>query len=313
MTRPAPTLLAPALLLAALLGAATACTDPVSYREDFEAWRPAESPVQLCHRPENGFAVADDPGRGGKALSLSLRDPGAARREPAAGPVPWQGCLDPANPKAPYLQPNRDRADVWEAESLRLPFGSDVWYGFRMRIDGRVGTDDGVRLVVGQWKGWGDASPFVAQRFKNRRFHITIQNDAAPEDGGGECRILLAYQGEPAPQPESFRHTTRETTAEPCARDVTVERFAPLPDPFGHWVGMVYHIRPSLGSDGIVEVWANGARIARATGRIGQRLFDGVQYFNFGPYRDKAPYGITVHLDDLARGRSYEEVAPRGR
>lgn len=313
MTRLAHALLAPALLLAALLGAATACADTVSYREDFEAWRPAESPVQPCQRAENAFAVQDDAARGGKALSLSLREPGSPRAEVTAAPVPWKGCLDPSAPTAPYLQPHRDRADVWEAEALRLPFGSDVWYGFRMRIDGRVGTDDGVRLVIGQWKGWGDASPFVAQRFKNRRFHVTIQNDAAPEDGGGECRILLAYQGDQAPQPESFRHTTKETTAEPCIRDVSVERFAPLPDPFGHWVDMVYHIRPSLGSGGIVEVWADGVRIARATGRIGQRLFDGVQYFNFGPYRDKAPYGLTVHLDDLARGRSYEEVAPRER
>ncbi|HEY0835425.1 MAG TPA: heparin lyase I family protein [Azospirillum sp.] len=308
------TRLAPALLLASLLGAAPAhAAAPVSYREDFEAWTPSESPVQLCQRPENAFAVKEGKGRGGKALNLELRGPGEPPVKPVAGPVPWRGCLDPSNPTAEYAQPNRDRADVWEAESLRLPFGSDVWYGFSMRIDGTVRPDDGVRLVVGQWKGWGNASPFVAQRFKNRRFHITIQNDALPEDGGGECRILLAYQGEPAPQPESFRHTTRETTAEPCARDVRVERFAPLPDPFDRWVDMVYHIRPSLESDGIVEVWADGVPIARATGRIGQRLFDDVQYFNFGPYRDKAPYGLTVHLDDLARGRSYDEVAPRGR
>ncbi|HYH20210.1 MAG TPA: heparin lyase I family protein [Azospirillum sp.] len=309
MTRTAAT-----LLLASLIGTAAAHADTVSYREDFEAWAPLESPVQPCLRPENIFTVQGDVVRDGrKALRMTLLPHAVAPPAASAGPVPWKGCLDPRNPAAPHQEQGRERAELWEAESLRLPFGSDVWYGFSMRIDGMVGENDNVRLVVGQWKGWGDASPFVAQRFKNRRFHITIQNDAAPEDGGGECRILLAYQPGLTSHAESFRHTTKETTAGLCARDVTVERFAPLPDPFGRWVDMVYHIRPSLGSDGIVEVWADGVRIARATGRIGLRLFDNVQYFKFGPYRDHAPYPTTVYLDNLARGRSYEEVAPRGR
>ena len=34
------------------------------------------------------------------------------------------------------------------------------------------------------------------------------------------------------------------------------------------------------------------------------------QYFKFGPYRDPAGYGVTVYLDNLARGRSYEDVDP---
>ncbi len=65
------------------------------------------------------------------------------------------------------------------------------------------------------------------------------------------------------------------------------------------------------GADGVVEVWANGTKIARATGYIGHEGATGQpQYFKFGPYRDPAPFATTVYLDNLARGRSFAEVDP---
>ena len=76
------------------------------------------------------------------------------------------------------------RNEIRVVEGLQIPFGTDAWYGFSFRIDGYVDPNDSNRLVIGQWKEQSDGSPFVAQRFDNRIFRITVQDS--------ECRAIIA-------------------------------------------------------------------------------------------------------------------------
>ncbi len=185
------------------------------------------------------------------------------------------------------LNDGSDRAELAEAEAVRLSAGQEVWYGFSMQIAGPIPAD-GNRIVIGQWHQEGPGSPFVAQRFRNGIFHITVQD--------GLCRLRIAWQAGGGPG-----------RARDCR--VAVERFAELPASDSGWIDMVYRIRSGPGGDGLVEVWANGRRVARASGAIG---YEGMtrQFFKFGPYRDPAAYPTTVYLDSFRRGGSYAEVDP---
>lgn len=305
----------PAILLAGMgvggIGAAgpAHAAGSLSLKQDFENGRLGDGALVPCHRHENIMLNHKGAGRDGShaaRLELFPRGQAPAKAAMDASDRPSPACLDPKNTAAAYEDDDSERAEMWEPPKHRLPFGTEVWYGFSMRVDGTVPTDDNRRLVIGQWKQAGGKSPFLAQRFGNRNFHITFQQDAA---NGNECRVLLAYQREPAPQADSIDLTT----GEPCQSDVVVQRFAPLPSPFEAWTDLVYHIKGSAGAngsgtDGVVEVWANGAMIARAIGRIGY-AGGGKQYFKFGPYRDEAPYSTAATIDGFVRGVGFAEVA----
>lgn len=69
------------------------------------------------------------------------------------------------------------RAELRTAKSSWPSFGEEVWYRFSFRIDGDIPTIGSARTVIGQWKGPGDGSPMLAQRFDNGVFHITVQDN----------------------------------------------------------------------------------------------------------------------------------------
>lgn len=180
-----------------------------------------------------------------------------------------------------------DRAELAEAEDVRLRFGQDVWYGFSMLIAGPIPAD-GNRIIIGQWHHSGPGSPFVAQRFRDGVFHITVQD--------GACRLRIAWQA-----------GGRDRRRRDCR--VEVERFAELPPSDSGWIDMVYHIRADPRGDGLVEVWANGRKVVRAKGAIGYENMTR-QFFKFGPYRDAVDYPTTVYFDNFRRGASYAQVDP---
>ena len=184
------------------------------------------------------------------------------------------------------LQDGSDRAELAEADGVHLPAGQEVWYGFSMRI-GPIPAD-GNRVVIGQWHHAEVGSPFVAQRFRDGIFHITVQDET--------CRAWIAWQS--GGQPPDDRG---------CR--IRVERFADLPRADSGWIDMVYRIRAGPDGDGLVQVWANGRPIVRAAGAIGYRGMS-VQFFKFGPYRDPAPYPTTAYLDSFRRGDGFAQVDP---
>ncbi len=186
-------------------------------------------------------------------------------------------------------------------------FGREAWYGFSFRVDGYVDPNDSNRLVIGQWKEQSGGSPFVAQRFDNRIFRITVQDN--------ECRAVIAEM----PSDLGLMHGLLYLTSHKmkCTRAPDIRLTPPnpalhiLPDPYGAWVDMVYRIRGGRDGDGLVEVWANGECVVQAEGAIGNRDFGGPnQYFKFGVYRDKVDYLTRIRIDRFRRAASHREVDP---
>ncbi len=67
------------------------------------------------------------------------------------------------------------RAELQIMKKQALRYGSDSWYAFSFRIRGQVADTGSHRTVIGQWKGQGNDSPFVAQRYDDGIFHITVE------------------------------------------------------------------------------------------------------------------------------------------
>jgi hypothetical protein len=202
-------------------------------------------------------------------------------------------------------------SEIREAPEQRLNFGDDAWYAFSLRIDGRSPVTGDQRWQIGGWKQETDGSPFLAQRFDNGVFHVTLES--------GDSRVLVATS---AGEAESFFAQLRndilsrfafvsEASKYDGRDDVSIE-YGPdpiLPDPRLGWVDMVYRVKGGLAGDGVVEIWANGRFIARASGTIG--VFDAVdptQYFRFGHNRAPMPGTSTIHIDRFRRGASKAEV-----
>lgn len=306
-----------ALLFATLAPSLPAGADPVLH-ESFEgSLNPAFIP---CQRPEGTIAVSGERARSGRQamrLSIEATPFGTASWLPKS-----TSCLISGRENE-YESDATERAELWENFDYSPRFGEDLHYGFSMWI-GRESAPlgDPTRLVIGQWKAPVDDSPFLAQRFTGGAFHVTLDVDAATVDPANGrrygCKVLLAFDRDlTIPEDGATAALDRKVQCEATARSASslqpafplaIERFAYLPPVFDRWVDLVYRVRG--GADGLVEVWADGRLIARATGYIGHEGALGQrQYFKFGPYRDPASYASSVYLDNLARGRRYEDVA----
>ena len=117
-------------------------------------------------RPAERFDLQDEfRVEGGKALSISL----------LKSDLLWSK--------------SKHKHELREANRLRCRFGQEVWYSFSFRVEGDYPRFGSTRWVIGQWKEENKASPFLAQRFDNGVFHITVQSNdqreviaAAPGD-----------------------------------------------------------------------------------------------------------------------------------
>ena len=163
------------------------------------------------------------------------------------------------------------RIEIREAPQRRLPFGSDSWYAFSFRVEGQPSLAGSQRWVIVAWKQEAEGGPFLAQRFDEGVFHITLES--------GSHRVLLATsKGEV----RSFAERLQSGLMAPFsfvsdpelysgATDLTIEYGdnPVLPDPRKEWVDMLYHVKGGLDGNGLVEVYANGKFIVRAKGTIG--------------------------------------------
>jgi hypothetical protein len=292
-----------------------------------------------CVRDENVLSIVPVPGQGFNAARLAVTPrPDLALVGLSVG---HNGCRRESG--ADYSRGVYDeRAELWEADGRLLKFGTEVWYRFDMYIDSTLPADRGSRLVVGQWKTEGGHSPFIAQRFVNRHFVITVEqdnDDPASDRDDDECRIVIAYdEGFPNSQRGEFgnaifqalpdRPGTQEglragsiahdrldtvngiwSRVGPCAQDLQITRFNNLPNAIGNWTTMMYHIRATADGRGLLEVWANGNPVVALRGRFGFRDGgDGAQYFKFGPYRAHVNYPTYALFAKFARGRSRADV-----
>jgi hypothetical protein len=296
----------------------------------------------VCHRDENAFAIVTAPGKSFNAAQMTVN------RRPDLGlfALARHGGCRPED-GGPY-EPGKieERAELWEADGLKPPFGTEVWYRFDMWIGPTISTNDDNRLVIGQWKEDGGHSPMVAQRFVDQRFTITVEQDnndpASVAAGNTDCRVYVAHDasfaaaaaaggeapdrmasilradgkfftGSVAHDPQDVIHplpNALDASPPPCAaRDITWKTHNLLPDVFDKWTKMVYHIKAATDASGILEVWANDQPIVTVRGRFGFRdhQSDG-QYFKFGPYRNHVTYSTVVMLAHYVRGPNREGV-----
>ncbi|MGO7446499.1 heparin lyase I family protein [Rhizobium ruizarguesonis] len=82
------------------------------------------------------------------------------------------------------------RAELRTIKKSWPTFGDEVWYSFSFKITGDVPSAGSARSVIGQWKGPGDGSPMIAQRFDNGVFHITVQDNDVR-------RVIAKAEGDP--------------------------------------------------------------------------------------------------------------------
>jgi len=331
----------PATIVAAVLGIQPALAQRVSAVKDDFAGRSFSANWFVCHRDESSFAVIAVPGQSFRAARMTVNHrlelgfielAGHERCRPEDG--------------GPYdVRIFDERAEIWEADALKLPFGTEIWYRFDMWIDPAIPADDDNRLVIGQWKEDGSRSPIVAQRFVDRRFTIDVEQDnddpATAYAGNTDCRIYIAHDspfaalasavgvtpsylggaleahagffaGSMAHDPQDTVHAAlpaSESSLPTCAREISVTPHNLLPDVFGRWTRMLYHMKATADASGRLEVWADDQPIVTVTGRIGfrdHRLDQ--QYFKFGPYRDHAPYATVSMLANYARGSTRKDV-----
>lgn len=168
-----------------------------------------------------------------------------------------------------------------------------------------------IRWIMAQWKmepvkkkteDGEDPSPFLAQRFDNGVFHITVQNEA--------CRCLIAS----APLPNGKNYPWKDGDAEycvptdgtgssdnTCTSGLTVKygEEPRLESPAGKWTEMEYRVQ--AGDDALIEVYQNGRFIVSVKGHIGYPLDPDKgkpkTKFKFGHYRDFIPSTDDFNID----------------
>ncbi|WP_315857370.1 heparin lyase I family protein [Rhizobium leguminosarum] len=258
-----------------------------------------------------------------------------------------KGC---AREDGPYDRDGSERSELWEAEKILAPIGTDLWYRFDMFIDDSITPTTG-RFVIGQWKQTNSPkdAPVLAQRFNGRAFTVSLEQDNADPDRDPKnvlCRVFIASQ-ETAPVEPGFG--SPHTLVKPaqvfslmktetlsighdtddlahgttplslpgltgCARGLLVTRFNSLPDPFGKWTTMVYHLRLVSDQTGLIEIWADGKKISKTEGIVGFKPFlaKESQYFKFGSYRNHAEFATVTRLDHYVRSEQKADVDPDG-
>ena len=311
----------PAFLL--LLAAAPAAADPTagSISDGFEGGRIPPQVWSPCRRPEGRFFIDGMLARSGKysAGMALLPTPDLPPEIEAVNTEHRRsGCID-SDRDMDFMAGSDQRAELWLRETE--PKGTDLWYGFSFRIDAPPApAADSRRLLVGQWKQAGQYSPFLGQRFRNRKFYLTVEQDGPARLQ--QCRVLVAwedgYDFSDFPPHHSFLHDGFDETGAKlppdytadCGSDLSIDRKASLPSPYGAWVDMVVHIKVDGQPDDLIEVWANGQPIVTVRGRLGYHD-SGRQYFKIGPYRDPGDTPVVAHLDNFGLGQSFEEVDPR--
>ena len=70
----------------------------------------------------------------------------------------------------------------------------------------------------------------------------------------------------------------------------------------GRWMDMLYHIRYSAGSDGLVEVWADGAKVVSYSGPAADPNAKDAFYNKIGLYRDRLKQPMTIYFDNYTLG-----------
>lgn len=204
------------------------------------------------------------------------------------------------------------------------PADAPHWYRIAWRIaedeSEKIPSCGSIRWVLAQWKyGFApddaNGSPFLAQRFDNGVFHITVED--------GFCRCMIAKsEGDPdrkimkaAGLQEVAPLRCRDDEKECAPAKLKVYALHPaaltaLPDPRKGWVEMTYRVSADAMTGTQFDVYANGQFIVRAAGaRSGSIGFPNMIKFKFGHYRDKYDAKASLLVDRVCISESKDDCA----
>lgn len=270
--------------------------DALGLSADFEGAIDASVGTAYLCKGKAAFVAAPTPDRpANKALLLTL-DPNASSSV---------GRCEP--PNAPT-----ERAELAEPDALRLPQGTEIWYGLRFMIPPSMkGEFAGERLVLAQLKqhpnpcvlgprpfghaGRAGANPTISLR--------VIEDEAADTMG-----LQLTVAGD-------------------AMRKAAVGQLMHDRDGFlGRWHELVLHVKlvpvAQQGEAGFVEGWLDGWPFANGRYGVvdGEGTADpaepfgyaglvGCTYFKYGIYRDRQAEPWTIGFDRFRRGATRADVA----
>ena len=304
-------LLAAAAILAIAGPALAADATQVRLRDDFELGKfdPAGGLYYKENFEQSAGTVrfeSEDVRSGKGALALTLK---------SLCPADDEGCSE--------------RAEVWERPEVLVPYDAPVWYGFSMKLADPIPEDDH-RYLMAQWKRQMTSeaekgySPFLALRLDKGKLTVTVETDEVKvEPLGTPERPTSCKQGETLVNDRPHDGQTRALVAweagmelsawryfNGCTSDITVTYHEGLPAAASGWIDFAFFIQTGPRGGGLVEIIANGKRIATAEGHIGHAgpgLLDR-QYFKFGPYRAGRAGEWTVLYDNFRRGPKCSDV-----
>ena len=272
-----------------VLGGHAAAADPATHAiaDDFET--SALSDIWMDkYVPANRLAIRQgDAAKGRAALALSV----------TAGDFD-EGC-------------NCQRTEIREADDIQTVFGEESWYRFSLRLTGLGGPYENKRWMLGAWKQEADGSPFLAMRFEGGVFYITIES--------AQTRLMLASTLIDARtfievvkgQGKKFDFVTdQDLYLGDSAVQLKHGKVKYLSDPRSGWVDLMFRIRGGTDGSGVIELYANGNFVVRATGKIGLEGSEGTrQYLRIGHRRDRSKTNATLLMDDFRRGPTQASVS----
>ncbi|WP_085026157.1 hypothetical protein [Ensifer aridi] len=282
-----------------------------------------DAPHFECGRPLEAFALMNE-GAAGEIEPLDLLGPSfMALTKPG-----WRPTPDRPDPycNTEILQKVRNgdeerlciqRQELRAAKQFSHDAAKPHLYSIRFRMPKVVGDQtNSIRWVTAQWKqepvsdvyrhefgeDWG-ASPFLAQRFDDGIFHITVQDE--------HCRCMIAS----APTidgsvfdwnngtPEYCQSTRPEDSQGKRCRPHLKADYGPNPvlsSPAGNWIEMNYRVQAGRSAPASIEISEGTRFIVRLTGKIGYEPKAGKTSktkFKIGQYRDYMPFVDIMDID----------------
>ena len=206
-----------------------------------------------------------------------------------------------------------ERTELAEPDELRLPLGTEAWYGFRFMIPAAMkGKLAGQRLVIAQLKQHPETCP------------LGPKPSGLPADAGGNPTISLRVIEDATGDVMGLQLAV----AGDQARKVSVGQLMRHRDLFlDRWHEVLLHAkvmppegnRP--GNSGFVEGWLDGQPFANGLYGVmdGKGTADpsepfgyaglvGCTYFKYGIYRDRQPEPWSIAFDGFRRGASRKAV-----
>ncbi|HEV8390314.1 MAG TPA: heparin lyase I family protein [Dongiaceae bacterium] len=206
-----------------------------------------------------------------------------------------------------------ERAELAEPDELRLPLGTEVWYGFRFMIPASMkGRLAGERVVIAQLKQHPNTCPLGPQPFgpaAEARGNPTISVRIIEDDPHDAMGLQLAVAGDYAPK-------------------VSVGQLMYDRDGFlARWHQVVLHAKVTPREErhpdnaGFVEGWLDGQPFAsdlygmmdgKGTADpaepFGYAGLVGCTYFKYGIYRDSRAEPWSLVFDHFRRGATRKSV-----